>query len=743
MDDNPFPNWSRDNARLLKTSLTQDRYPPVPVVSACERAIEVVDSGFVTKPVFAIPLFEPDSPKPTDEYLKYNPKSQNVIFYDADKGRMNQVSPQHIATTQLGQRLRWWLPDANQDIETLDENQVPPETVTPVHSLSDKETSEFFDEMRELVKQERQAEKQGNRERYDTLGLETAIHRGTMAGPLIPMGTATYEDDRAYKFQLTTEEDDDDDIEPNLRDDAGVFEDNEYIAGVRGYENCDPIEMEAVHVGDTELWLRPLNETITPNSPRDHALTDDAVTVWLHDLLNPLPYNRRLDAIDKVEQNRGKRQLLSGNRNVTFAANQYAVPDPEIELNDSQEKALIWAKAANNCLCIHGPPGTGKTRTLTAYIRDAVARDQRVLVTAHSNQAVDNLLVGDSTIDEPEAETLHAMAQDDDTDLTIARSGTNSKNPVVQRYYQAVTPAEADIVAATTSGAAQFPTDSFDIGIVDEATQASRAATAIAFSVSEKLILAGDHKQLPPFAASDDKLGDEQRLSLFETLINRYSEDIAVMLRTQYRMNEAIAAFPNDAFYDGVLKTADLNRNWTVDDLSPLMGIHINGTEQKQTASHSYYNPEEAEAAAKQVKLLTNSGLCPSDISVIAAYRGQVEEIEQQLHRLEIEDVQQVAVNTVDAFQGSEREAIIVSLVRSNPNASSGFLTMPDEGPRRLNVALTRGRKRVVVIGNWDTLAERAAHRDSDESCAELYADLEAHIRGIGKMLDAEPKPAQ
>lgn len=742
MDDNPFQNWSRDNANLLSASLTQGRYPPVSVVKAYENAVEKLDIGIYGKDEYVIPLFDSEVPKPTGEYVQYKPATKKIKIYDKDKGRLNWLPPQKVSSTQLGQRLRWWIPEVKQDVKTLDDDQIPPNAVSPINTLSDSETSKFFGEMRDLVKQERKANRENNRERFDELGLEVAIHRGAMAGPLVPITTVSYEGDRAYKFQLTTE-DADDDTDPNLRDDAGIFPDNEYIVGVRGYESQKTIEMEAVHVGDSELWLRPLNRPVTPGSPHDDALTDDEATVWLHDLLNPLPYERRLKAISRVQVDQQKRQLLTGNRNVTFASSKYAVPDPAVELNDSQKKALVWAEAANDCLCIHGPPGTGKTRTLTAYIRDAINRGQRVLITAHSNQAVDNLLVGDSTVDEPEDETLHAMAQDDEIGLTIARSGSNSENRVVKRYYEGVAASGADVVAATTSGAAQFSPDTFDIGIVDEATQASRVATAIAFSASEKLILAGDHKQLPPFAASDDKLDDEQRLSLFETLMNRYGDDIAVMLRTQYRMNEAIAAFPNNAFYDGDLNTADRNRDWTVDDLSPLMGIHIKGTEQKRAASHSYYNPEEAEAAAKQVKLLTNSGLSPADIGVIAAYRGQIKEIRKQLRGLSIDRVHQVSVNTVDAFQGSEREAIIVSLVRSNSAASTGFLTMPDEGPRRLNVALTRGRKRLVVIGDWDTLGTRATHRDPDESCAQLYAELEAQIRGRNKMLDAEARSVQ
>lgn len=743
MDKHPFQNWSRDDAQLLKTSLSKGHYDPVPVVEACERAAKIVDSYYITKEQYAIPLFKADSPSPTGEYVKYKPESEEVLFHDKGKGYMNRLSAEDVATTHLGQRIYWWLPEAQQDVETLNENQLPPQTVSPGTTLSDGETSAFFDEMRGLVKAERTAEKQGNKAQYASLELEAAINQGAMAGPLIPLGTASYEGNRVYTFQLSSKGNIDDSVELDLRDDAGIFPDNEYIVAIREQENIGPIQMKTVYVGDTELWLRPLNGTVPAGSGPYEGLTGDESEIWIHDLLNPLPYNRRRDAITTVQQNQQKKRLLSGNRDVSFSPNKFAVPDPEIELNESQERALAWAEAANDCVCIHGPPGTGKTRTLTAYIEDAVTRGQRVLITAHSNQAVDNLLVGDSTVDDPEGGTLHAIAQNEDSELTIARSGTNTENPVVRRYYQSTTTTGADIVAATTNGSAKFDENEFDVAVVDEATQASRAATAIAFSVSEKLVLAGDHKQLPPFAASDEKLGDEQRLSLFETLLNRFGEDIAVMLTTQYRMNENIAAFPNQAFYDGQLETSDINREWTVDDLSPLMGINIKGEEKQRSASHSYYNPEEAEAAAKQVKLLTISGLSPANIGIIVAYRGQVKEINNKLVQLDVDNTDQVTVDTVDAFQGSEREAIIVSFVRSNNSSESGFLTIPEEGPRRLNVALTRSRKRLVMIGDWNTLGERAAHLSSKKSCAGLYAELEEYIRESGKMLDKEIKPTQ
>lgn len=740
MQTNPFPNWSRKDSNLLKASLHNNPHPRVSVVEACERAVEIVDSGSSITGKYAIPLFEPNAPHPTEEFVFYKPKSEKIRFHDEEKGYARDVSPDEIATTELGQRLQWWLPEIDKDIETLNDDQIPPESVPSIDPLSDSEITEFFGEMKGFVEAERRAEKKGAREEFETLGLDSAIARGVMSGPLIPTGTGSHGGGKTYKFQLIHPEDAEEEGSLNLRDDAGIFEDNQYIVGVRGHENVGTIEMEAVHVGDRDLWLSPVSGSIPSDSPQENALTDDEVTIWVYDLLNPVPFNRRAEAIRSVEQNHEKKALLSGNREARFSASKYSVPDPPIELNSSQEKALIWARAANDCLCIHGPPGTGKTRTLTAYIAEAVANGRRVLVTAHSNQAVDNLLVGDSSMGNPEEETLHAMAQDDDFEISIARSGNNSENRVVQNYYQGKSVGSADVVAATTSGAATFDSNQFDVGIVDEATQASRAATAIVFNVSRKLILAGDHKQLPPYAASDDFLGDEQRLSLFETLMNRYGEDIAVMLRTQYRMNETIASFPNDAFYDGKLKTAEKNRDWTIGDLSPLMGIHVQGREISADTGHSRYNPAEAEAAAKQVKLLLDKGVSADDIGVIAAYSRQVREIREKLRHLDIENVHNVSVNTVDAFQGSEREAIIVSLVRSNETASSGFLTAPDEGPRRLNVAITRGRKRLVVIGNWDTLGNRPDYRAPDESSAELYSMYEDHIRGLGLMLDIDSK---
>lgn len=297
MDNTPFENWSRNDGELLRTSLSQNSYSKVPVVEACEQAIERLDDSAVSEEQHVIPLFEADAPRPTDEYIYYKPESEEVKI--RDKG-LTWHPLDEVATTRLGQRLRWWLPDSELEINVLEDDQIPPEAITPASRLSEDETSAFFDEMRELVTLERNAAKETNREQYETLGFESAIQRGVMAGPLIPIGTESYRGSRAYKFQLVAAEDTGEDTEPNLRDDADIFPENEYIVGVRGYAGLEPIEMEAVYVGDTDLWLSSLDGKISPNSPRDEALTDDEVTVWLHQLLNPVPFDRRLNAITQA-----------------------------------------------------------------------------------------------------------------------------------------------------------------------------------------------------------------------------------------------------------------------------------------------------------------------------------------------------------------------------------------------------------------------------------------------------------
>lgn len=616
----------------------------------------------------------------------------------------------------------------------IDESTLPPEKIQPSNRLCTEDQEAFFDDLRGFVYSERKNSRKSNWESYSEIGFDEAIRRNRISRPFLYVReTTTKNGDTGYLFQIT-EEDADQDENIDLRDDEGIFEGNLCIADTDADDEQFPLEVEVLSVDGPTLTIQPNWSTVADRTVAEKILTSDNSAIRFHHLLNPVPYERHLTAIKGVEENEKKRELLTGNRPITFSINKYTLPESSMELNDYQRLALIWADGTRDVVSIHGPPGTGKTRTLTAYIQYAVAEGQSVLVTAHSNQAVDNLLVGDSTLQTPEEDTLHALAQDADTNLSIARVGNNSRNKVVRENYANRSIGGANVIAATTSGASQFDQNKFDVAVMDEATQASRPATAIVLNCARKLVLAGDHKQLPPYCADESMQEEDMHISLFEYLLSRY-DGISVLLGRQYRMNKEIAAFPNEAFYNGNLETADQCRDWTIDDIDPITGIDIDGEEQQETYGNSLYNPQEAQAAAKQVQLLVQRGLHPTDIGIISAYSGQVKTIRNIVNSLDIENSSQVDIDTVDSFQGGEREAIIVSFVRSNSKGYSGFLEFPEEGARRLNVALTRARKRLVLIGNWTTLRTVAPHRSPEESCAHHYADLQDHLQASDKVL--------
>jgi hypothetical protein len=732
-----FQDWNESQSQLVHTALNPEGDTRYDVETAVQQAVKILQLESTEYSGYVVPLFQADDPIPTNEYVVYNPDRNVIRWYDTNfglSGTDRNTATETIAKTTLADRLQYWLPDQQPEPDLqFDEAELPPDELYP---QGNHEPGDFFADLKSFVLTERENDRESNRELYAESSFERLLHRNQIKGPFLSLGkTSLKNGNKGYSIQyLQEEEEDDDDID--LFEDVGIYPDSIYLVDVRHDDDSFPLEATTRTVSEGLCTLEPRWESVANRSLVEKKLLEEDAELYLYQILNPVPFDRRIRAIRELERDTSKRELLTGERSpVSFTVNRFQTTKSAIDLNHYQQLAILWADSAEDLVCIHGPPGTGKTRTLTAIAERAVRQGKKVLVTAHSNQAVDNLLVGDSTLDNPESDTLHALSMQPDRDITIARAGNNSHNRVVQGKYVNPPSSTANIIAATTSGAAQFDKNQFDIGILDEATQASRPATAIAFNAAKKLILAGDHKQLPPYVSDEEMAEQEMHISLFEYLLERFGEDLAIQLRKQYRMNSEIAAFPNEEFYDGLLETAEQNADWVVDNLKPIMGIDIDGVEQRPETGHSYYNQQEAEAVAKQVKLLHKSGLATEDIGVITAYSGQTGPIKNEIHDLDIPYPGRVDVATVDSFQGGEREAIIVSFVRSNGSGYSGFLEFPDEGARRLNVALTRARKRLVLIGNWETLGTTAPHRTRETSCAHHYANLESHLEKNNRML--------
>jgi predicted DNA helicase len=279
----------------------------------------------------------------------------------------------------------------------------------------------------------------------------------------------------------------------------------------------------------------------------------------------------------------------------------------------------------------------------------------------------------------------------------------------------------------------------FDTLVIDEATQATAPSCWIPMTHARRAILVGDHKQLPPTILNPEAAQNGLQHTLFERLAKHHETDpekphsIRSLLRTQYRMHETIMGFSSRAFYDDKLRADETVRNHTLTDLgvtadalpperrsildpeAPLVFVDtagIDAPEQQRSGSHSRENLREAELVARLATDLLEAGMAPERIAVISPYDDQVDLIEQRL------DVDGLEVDTVDGFQGREKEVVLVSLVRSNDRGAIGFL---DE-PRRFNVALTRARRKAVVVGDSTTVTH-----------AGVFADVQAYAQNGGR----------
>lgn len=675
----------------------------------------------------AIPLHEKNSAELTGEYIRYTEDSilPAFVYYDTEYDREKRIDKDQMKKTQLAWQLRYWTvgynPDETPSFESSNATSETPETlVTP---QKQPKPERFFNNITEFLDKQEESDRDARRSAFSRMPFSSFVQAYGGIFDAIPVSQVGSTSQHRYEFVIPSSDD------ASIPVKYGIYPGNEVILATPESESrtvTEPVEAHVERVFGETLELSLCTDRLSNSAVQgfQSLFRRDETTFNIGALFNSIPYDRERKASELARKKDSKRTTLTERDPVSFS---YASRSPSVlqPLNESQSSAAKHALAADDIFCIHGPPGTGKTRTLVAIIRALVNNGNRVLACTHSNQAIDNLIVGSSVLGDTDNHSLHRAALDDE--MTVSRVGTNVKDELVKAHYARNSPETADVVASTMSSAAQFNINEFDVAVVDEASQASIPATLIPFNNAEKTILAGDHKQLPPYSSLDLQSG-VMEISLFEHIIELYGDGISEMLRTQYRMNSDIAAFPSTQFYNGNLKTADQNRDWQLNGFSPVEAFDINGTEQ-ETASKSYKNKTEARLVAKQVEVLKGDGVDVEDIGVITPYAGQIQCIRESLKSLTF-DTSNMKVDTVDSFQGSENEAIIVSFVRSNTTGNSGFLTMPDEGPRRLNVALTRAKKRVVLIGNWDTLTTS----QNDDDTSDVYQSLEQWLETNGFM---------
>ena len=455
--------------------------------------------------------------------------------------------------------------------------------------------------------------------------------------------------------------------------DLVLASDGDPIRGEAELARVERLGDEVVVTADEPVELRRLD--IYPSE-----LSTDRMLTALHDaLLTTSPSHK---------------DTLFGRREPEFEP----IEESFVENNGAQNEAVQLAVGARDFALVHGPPGTGKTFALAQIVRALVARGERVLLSAFTNRAVDNAL-----------EALEAQGFTD-----VVRVGTESGVGEDMQEYRlqtagdperaATTLRDASVVAATTAscGSRMMREQTFDTAVVDEAGQLTEPGTLAATALAERFVLVGDHYQLPPVVRAEDT--GEQAANLGESLFERLIEahpGASVLLDKQYRMAQRIQAFASQEFYEGRLRPATGRvASQRLGDLSgvdaaslperlqdPVAFVDPGGTANGNT------NPAEAATVAEVVESYREAGVSLSDVGVIAPYRAQVAQINKHVP-------DDVTVDTVDRFQGSSEEVIIISFVATTDLDSPIF-----EDYRRINVALTRAKKALVLVGDADALS--------------------------------------
>ncbi len=408
------------------------------------------------------------------------------------------------------------------------------------------------------------------------------------------------------------------------------------------------------------------------------------------------------------------------------------------DLNESQIMAVQHILGQDPISIVHGPPGTGKTTCLISAIKELNKQSKKILVTAPTHAAVDHIcrqlidseinflrIGNDLKVDqkvEPylleskikndsSYQLIKTLRQQEETlkkkafqfkrnfgkeeyqdrkkyrqELKSLRKDIRKINNDIGRYHLD----NSNIILGTFIGLKQIENDInlCDFLIIDEAGQAIEPAIWLLSPLSKKIVMAGDHCQLPPTILS--KQAEEMGLAISALEMTEKLQFPTSFLNTQYRMHDKIMQFSNHFFYQNKLKTGIGLKNETNHffDFIDTSGCGFEESKDEYTGSIS--NPHEIDIISK---IIASEQVTTDDIAIISPYRSQIELLKVELP--ELTD----SINTIDAFQGQERQLIIISLVRSNPNSEIGFLN----DYRRMNVALTRAKNQLIIIGDSST----------------------------------------
>ena len=627
-------------------------------------------------------------------------------------------------------------------------------------------------QQRLLLQMEYQAEKEAYRKQSEEMGLKRKVKRGDAWYP-VRMGKSYYNSLNQLVVEVFRQGDEDE-IEHNF----------EFGRPVVFFRIDDKDQIHYFNFTATVSYVD--GDRMVVSVPDNGQLIDvtSAEVVGIQLFFDETSYKTMFDALDRVIRAKGRlgylRDLFYSNQPAeTFSFSSMHFP----YLNRTQEDAVNKVLRAKDVAIVHGPPGTGKTTTLVEAIYETLRRESQVMVCAQSNMAVDwiseklvdrgvNVLrignptrVNDKMLsftyerrfeDHPDYDQLWAIRKAIRELRSQKKHRGDSYHQKLERLKERATElelrinaqlfGEARVIACTLVGAANRLLEGQKFGtlFIDEAAQALEAACWIPMRRVSRVILAGDHCQLPPTVKSFAAL----KAGLGKTLMERIVEnkpEVVTLLKMQYRMNEEIMRFSSDWFYNNQVESApevryrsildfDIPMTWIDTSQFRPTGLPSSKEEgpgvaanlfKEEFVGESFGRINKAEAELTLLALENYFNKIGKqrvlderiDVGIISPYRAQVQYLRRQIKQKEFFKPYRslISVNTVDGFQGQERDVVMISLVRANDEGQIGFL----RDLRRMNVAITRARMKIIILGDASTMTRHPFYK-------KLYEYIEA-----------------
>lgn len=622
----------------------------------------------------------------------------------------------------------------------------------------------YLQRLRSLLQLEYDNEKEEFRIQTEKMGINRKIRRGICWYP-VEAGRSYYNSLNQFVVEISRHSSEEDDDIDSLFEYGKPVQFFSFNAKYTNDDIKDKNDIKYYPFTSTVSYVDGDKMVVTLPSSQSLIDLQNAENLGVQLYFDETSYKTMFHALDDVIN--AKKNRLSDLRDI-FAGQikpQKRTFSPMLFpwLNKTQEEAVNEVLIAKDVMIVHGPPGTGKTTTLVEAIYETLRRETQVMVCAQSNMAVDwiseklvdhgvpVLRVGnpsrvndkmlsftyerkfESHPDYPELwsirKTIRQMRENrkkgDNIHQKIARLRDRAQE--IEMNINAQLFDEARVIACTLVGSANkiLVRQRFSTLFIDEAAQALEPACWIAIRRASRVVLAGDHQQLPPTIKSYEA----SRQGLSKTLMERIVENqptAVSLLKVQYRMNDAIMKFSSDWFYHGEVESdKSVQHRSVLDYENPIMWIdgselveeddEIDFSEQFVGENHGRINKAEAELVLATLldyinKIGKERFLSERlDVGIISPYKVQTQYLRQQIKKRE--DFRPyrsvISVNTVDGFQGQERDIILISLVRSNDNGQIGFLS----DLRRMNVAMTRARMKLIIFGNKQTLRHHAFYR--------------------------------